>query len=57
MRIEPTEVKNSKVLRHSKLDEIPNLVAIDGPNGSGKTSLFVAVRVFKEAIANGTKLD
>ena len=56
MRIESSEVENSKALCHSTLHEIPNLVVINGPNGSGKTSLFVAVRMFKEASANGTKL-
>jgi AAA15 family ATPase/GTPase len=51
LRIESVEVQNFKVLRHLKLDEIPDLVVIAGPNGSGKTSLFDAIRVFKEAIA------
>ena len=50
MRIESLEVQNFKVLRHLKLDEIPDLVVIAGPNGSEKTSLFDAIRVFKEAI-------
>ena len=51
MRIESLEVQNFKVLRHLKLEEIPDLVVIAGPNGSGKISLFDAIRVFKEAIA------
>jgi predicted ATPase len=51
LRIESLEVQNFKVLRHLKLDDLPNLVVIAGPNGSGKTSLFDAIRVFKEAIA------
>lgn len=51
MRIESLEIRNFKVVRNLKLDEIPNLVVIAGPNGSGKTSLFDAIRVFKEAIA------
>jgi predicted ATPase len=51
LRIESLEIKNFKVLRHLELSEIPNLVVIAGPNGSGKTALFDALRVFKEAIA------
>ena len=52
MRIESLEVQNLKVLRHLKLDEIPNLVVIAGPNGSGKTSLFDAIRVLKRPLAH-----
>lgn len=51
MRIESIEITNFKILRHLKLDGIPDLVVIAGPNGSGKTALFDALRVFKEAIA------
>jgi AAA15 family ATPase/GTPase len=51
LRIESLEIKNFKVLRHLELADIPNLVVIAGPNGSGKTALFDALRVFKEAIA------
>ena len=51
LRIESLEVQNFKVLRHLKLDNIPDLVVIAGPNGSGKTSLFDAIRLFKESIA------
>ena len=51
MRIESVEIENFKVLRHLRLDDIPDLIVIAGPNGSGKTSLFEAIRVFKEAIA------
>ena len=52
MHIESLEVQNFKVIRHLKLDEIPDVVVIAGPNGSGKTSLFDAIRIFKEAIAS-----
>lgn len=51
MRIESLEVQNFKVIRHLRLDEIPDLVVIAGPNGSGKTYMFDAIRIFKEAIA------
>ena len=51
MRIESLEISNFKILRHLKLDDIPDLVVIAGPNGSGKTALFDALRVFKESIA------
>lgn len=51
MRIESVEISNFKILRHLRLDGIPDLVIIAGPNGSGKTALFDALRIFKEAIA------
>lgn len=51
MRIESLEISNFKILRHLKLDDIPDLAVIAGPNGSGKTALFDALRVFKESIA------
>lgn len=51
MRIESLEINNFKILRHFRLDRLPDLVVIAGPNGSGKTALFDALRVFKESIA------
>lgn len=51
MRIDSLEINNFKIIRYLRLDDIPNLVVIAGPNGSGKTALFDALRVFKEAIA------
>jgi len=49
--IESLEIINFKNLRHLQLDTIPKLVVLAGPNGSGKTSVFDALRIFKEAIA------
>ena len=51
MRVESIEISNFKILRYLKLENIPDLVIIAGPNGSGKTALFDALRIFKEAIA------
>ena len=51
MYIESLEIINFKNLRHLQLDNIPKLVVLAGPNGSGKTSVFDALRIFKEAIA------
>jgi hypothetical protein len=49
MRITSVEVRNFKSLRHLILTDLPDLVVIAGPNGSGKTALFDALRLFKEA--------
>ena len=51
MYIESLEIINFKNLRHLQVDTIPKLVVLAGPNGSGKTSVFDALRIFKEAIA------
>lgn len=52
MQIIALEVINFKVIRHLQLESIPQLVVIAGPNGSGKTALFDALRLFKEAIGS-----
>lgn len=51
MRITSVRIVNFKSLRHLQLNDLPELVVIAGPNGSGKTALFDALRVWKEAIA------
>ena len=49
MRIASLEISNFKAIRHLKLDDIPDLILIAGPNGSGKTALFEAIRILKES--------
>jgi predicted ATPase len=49
LRIDSLEITNFKTIRHLKLDDIPDLILIAGPNGSGKTALFEAIRIFKES--------
>ncbi len=51
MRIESVEITNFKNLRHFRLDRVPQLVVLAGPNGSGKTAVFEALRLFKVAVA------
>ncbi len=51
MRIESIEIANFKNLRHFRLDRLPQLVVLAGPNGSGKTAVFEALRIFKESVA------
>ena len=54
MRIESISIRNFKNLLHVEMERLPDLVVLAGPNGSGKTSLFSALRIFKEAIAGYT---
>jgi hypothetical protein len=51
MRITSITISNFKSIRRLHLAEIPNLVVLAGPNGSGKTAMFDAIRIFKEANA------
>ncbi len=51
MRIESVEITNFKNLRYFRLDRVPQLVVLAGPNGSGKTAVFEALRLFKLAVA------
>ncbi len=51
MRIESLEITNFKNLRHLRVDGLPQLIVLAGPNGSGKTAVFEALRIFKEAIS------
>ncbi len=51
MRITSITISNFKSIRRLHLAEIPNLVVLAGPNGSGETAIFDAIRIFKETIA------
>lgn len=51
MRITSITLSNFKSIREMHLADVPNLVVLAGPNGSGKTAIFDAIRIFKEAIA------
>lgn len=57
MHITSIEIRNFKNIRHLRLDNIPSLVVIAGPNGTGKSSLFDALRLYKEAIASYSVLN
>ena len=51
MRIEALKIRNFKNIENLELSELPQLVVIAGPNGSGKTATFDAIRILKESIA------
>jgi len=50
-------IKNFKNISNLLMENIPDLVVIAGPNGSGKTSIFEAIRVFKAAMGPYTNQD
>ena len=57
MKIRKLVIKNFKNISNLSMDDIPNLVVIAGPNGSGKTSIFETIRVFKASMGPYTNQD
>jgi predicted ATPase len=51
MRIESIEVKNYRLFKDAKLENIPNLCVLVGANGTGKSTLFDVFSFLKDALA------
>lgn len=51
MRFTSVTIKNYRALAHVELTDLSNLVVIAGPNGSGKTCIFDAIRLLKSCYA------
>lgn len=47
MKIESLEIQNFRGVRYSKLDQLESMVVIAGTNGSGKSTIFDAIRLLK----------
>ena len=47
MKIKELTISNFKTIKFLRMENIPDLVVIAGPNGCGKTAIFDAVRLFK----------
>jgi len=50
MQIEAIEIKNYRLFRDTKLDNLPSLTVVVGANGSGKSTLFDVFGFLKEAL-------
>ena len=50
MKIRELTIKNFKNIREARMEKIPDLVVVAGPNGCGKTSIFDAMRIFKAIV-------
>lgn len=50
MQIEALEIRNYRLFRHAKLDDLPQLVVLVGANGSGKSTLFDVFSFLREAL-------
>ncbi len=50
MQIESIEIRNYRLFRDAKLDDLPRMAVVVGANGSGKTTLFDAFSFLKEAL-------
>ena len=50
LKIRELAIDNFKAIRSLRMENIPNLVVIAGPNGCGKTAIFDAIRIFKAII-------
>lgn len=51
MQIEEIEIKNYRVFRHTKLENLPRLVVLIGANGVGKSTLFDVFAFLKDALS------
>jgi AAA15 family ATPase/GTPase len=47
MKIKELTISNFKTIKFLRMENIPDLAVIAGPNGCGKTAIFDAVRLFK----------
>jgi predicted ATPase len=50
MQIESIEIKNYRLFRHARLDNIPKLCVLVGANGTGKSTLFDVFSFLKDAL-------
>lgn len=50
MQIEALEIKNYRLFRDAKLEDLPRLAVVVGANGSGKSTLFDVFSFLKEAL-------
>lgn len=50
MQIEAIEIKNYRLFRNAKFDDLPRLCVVVGANGSGKSTLFDVFSFLKEAL-------
>ncbi len=51
MRISSIRITNFRALRDFRLDEIPDLAVLAGPNGTGKSTVLEAIALWKEGLA------
>lgn len=51
MKITALKIKNFRNIRNLEMNDIPNLVILAGPNGTGKSSILDAILFAKESIA------
>lgn len=51
MRIEAIEIKNFRIFRNVKLDDLPRMTVVVGANGSGKSTLFDVFSFLKDSLA------
>ena len=51
MQIESIEIKNYRLFRDAKLQNIPRLCVLVGANGTGKSTLFDVFSFLKDALA------
>jgi AAA15 family ATPase/GTPase len=47
MKIQKLNIENFRGIRRAQLDDLPDNVIIAGPNGTGKSCLFDAIRLTK----------
>jgi len=50
MQIESIEIRNYRLFRDAKLEDLPRMAVVVGANGSGKSTLFDAFSFLKEAL-------
>jgi predicted ATPase len=50
MHIKSISIQNFKSLKKLEIDNLPKLVVIAGPNGTGKSSVLDAINVWKQAV-------
>jgi predicted ATPase len=50
VQIETIEIKNYRLFRDAKLDEMPRMAVVVGANGSGKSTLFDVFSFLKESL-------
>jgi len=50
MQIESIEIRNYRLFRHTKLENVPRLCVLVGANGTGKSTLFDVFSFLKDAL-------
>jgi len=51
MQIESIEIKNFRVFRHVRIEDLPSLCVLVGANGTGKSTLFEVFSFLKDALS------